>query len=178
MSLYLFLALSFCWSGHIYSSLRSAVLNVTNIYDCSLEMLSKYICLLSFSLYLYFFLHCHCLFVGQVVSPHHSDQMSQRLQVSRVGILRCLLNIFVSVSKLLSMVFFKNQLNSDKVTQTMEQCYEKTLKMEADFSRIAMKQDISPWWSSWGEVLARSLWTLSRCWIRPLLWELMWAFSF
>ena len=46
------------------------------------------------------------------------------------------------------MVFLKNQLNSDKVTQTMEQCYEKTLKMEADFSRIAMKQDISPWWSS------------------------------
>ena len=94
------------------------------------------------------FCHCHCLFVGQVLFPHHSDQMSQRLQVSRVGILMCLLNIFVSVSKLLSMVFFKNQLNSDKVTQTMEQCYEKTLKMEADFSRIAMKQDISPWWSS------------------------------
>ena len=82
------------------------------------------------------------VFFGHLSSLHF-DQMSKRLQVSRVGILRCLLNIFVSVSKLLSMVFFKNQLDSDKVTQTMEQCYEKTLKMEADFSRIAMKQDIS-----------------------------------
>ena len=27
--------------------------------------------------------HCHCLFVGQVMSPHLSDQMSQRSQVSR-----------------------------------------------------------------------------------------------
>ena len=27
------------------------------------------------------FSNCHCLFVGQVMSPHHSDQMSQRSQV-------------------------------------------------------------------------------------------------
>ena len=29
---------------------------------------------------------CHCLFFGQVMSPHHSDQMSQRSQVSRVAL--------------------------------------------------------------------------------------------
>ena len=29
---------------------------------------------------------CHCLFVGQVMSPHHSGQMSQRSQVSRVNL--------------------------------------------------------------------------------------------
>ena len=29
---------------------------------------------------------CHCLFVGQAVSPHHSDKMSQRSQVSRVNL--------------------------------------------------------------------------------------------
>ena len=28
---------------------------------------------------------CHCLFSGRVMSPHHSDQMSQRSQVSRIA---------------------------------------------------------------------------------------------
>ena len=32
---------------------------------------------------------CHCLFFGQVMSPHNSDQMSQRSQVSRVTLLLC-----------------------------------------------------------------------------------------
>ena len=40
---------------------------------------------------------CHCLFVGQVMSPHHSDRMSQRSQVSRVALWRCFLNVFVFV---------------------------------------------------------------------------------
>ena len=48
-------------------------------------MLSKCIC------------HCHCLFVGQVMTPHHSDQMSQRSQVSGIALLRCSLNVFVFV---------------------------------------------------------------------------------
>ena len=30
--------------------------------------------------------HCHCLLVGQVMSPYHSDQMFQRSQVSRVAL--------------------------------------------------------------------------------------------
>ena len=34
---------------------------------------------------------------GQVMSPHHSDQMSQRLQVSRIALWRCSLNAFVFV---------------------------------------------------------------------------------
>ena len=40
---------------------------------------------------------CHCFFLGQVMSPHHSDQMSQRTQVSRIALLRCSLNVFVFV---------------------------------------------------------------------------------
>ena len=36
-------------------------------------------------------------FFGQVMSPHHSDQMSQRSQVSRIAHLRCSLNVFVFV---------------------------------------------------------------------------------
>ena len=33
----------------------------------------------------------------QVMSPHHSDQMSQWSQVSRIALLRCSLNVFVLV---------------------------------------------------------------------------------
>ena len=40
---------------------------------------------------------CHCLFFGQIMSPHHSDQMSQRSKVSRIALWRCSLNVFVSV---------------------------------------------------------------------------------
>ena len=40
---------------------------------------------------------CHCLFFGQVMSPHHSDQMSQRSQVSRIALWWSSLNVFVSV---------------------------------------------------------------------------------
>ena len=29
---------------------------------------------------------CHCIVVGQLMSPHHCDQMSQRSQVFRVGL--------------------------------------------------------------------------------------------
>ena len=34
----------------------------------------------------------HCLFVGQVMTPHHSDQMSQKSQVSRIALWACFLN--------------------------------------------------------------------------------------
>ena len=40
---------------------------------------------------------CHCIFVGHVMSCHHSDQMSQRSQVSRIALWRCSLNAFVFV---------------------------------------------------------------------------------
>ena len=36
-------------------------------------------------------------FFGQVRSLHHSDQMSQRSQVSRIALGRCSLNVFVFV---------------------------------------------------------------------------------
>ena len=40
---------------------------------------------------------CLCLLVGHLMSPHHSDQMSQRSQVSRIALWRCSLNVFVFV---------------------------------------------------------------------------------
>ena len=39
----------------------------------------------------------NCQNVDQVMFPHHSDQMSQRSQVSRVALWRCSLNVFVFV---------------------------------------------------------------------------------
>ena len=39
----------------------------------------------------------NCLLVGQVMSPHHSDHMSQRSQVSKIALWRCSLNVFVIV---------------------------------------------------------------------------------
>ena len=43
--------------------------------------------------------HClsNCLFVGQVMSPHHSDHISQRSQVSDIALLLCSLDVFVIV---------------------------------------------------------------------------------
>ena len=40
---------------------------------------------------------CLCLCFGQVMSPHYSDQMYQRSQVSGVALGRCSLNAFVVV---------------------------------------------------------------------------------
>ena len=82
LSLSLCLSLPFFWSGHVSSSLGSNVSKVTGLLDCSLKLFSKCICLCN-CLCLCICL-CHCLFFGQVMSPHHSDQMSQRSQVSRV----------------------------------------------------------------------------------------------
>ena len=63
-------------------------------------MLSKCIC--------HYLCHCHCLcvcvclrcclFVGQVRFSHHSDQMSQRSEVSKIALWRCSLNVFVFVT--------------------------------------------------------------------------------
>ena len=83
----------FFWSGHVSSSLWSNVSKVASLWDCSLKVRSKCIrlchCLcLCISL-------CHCLFFGQVVSPHHSGQMSQGSQVSWATLWRCSLNVFV-----------------------------------------------------------------------------------
>ena len=52
---------------------------------------------LSLCLSLYCLCICLCLFFGQVMSPHHSDQMSQRSQVSKIAHWRCSLNVFVFV---------------------------------------------------------------------------------
>ena len=38
---------------------------------------------------------CIRIFVGHVMSPHHSDQLSQKSQVSRIALWRCYLNVFV-----------------------------------------------------------------------------------
>ena len=49
---------------------------------------------LSLSLYLYLSLS---IFFGHVMSSHHSEQMSQRSQVSRIALRRCSQNVFVIV---------------------------------------------------------------------------------
>ena len=60
LSLCLSSSLSFCWSGHVFSSPWSNVSKVKSLKDCSLKVFSKCIC------------HClciclrHCLFVGHV----------------------------------------------------------------------------------------------------------------
>ena len=51
---------------------------------------------LSLSLSLYLSLSLSSFF-GQVMSPHHSDQMSQRSQVSRIALWWSSLNVVVSV---------------------------------------------------------------------------------
>ena len=56
------------------------VSKVTSLRDRSLKVLSKCIC------HCHCLCLCHCLFFGQVMSPHHSDQMSQRSQVSGVAL--------------------------------------------------------------------------------------------
>ena len=95
LSLYVCLSLSFFWSSHVSSSLWSNVSKVTGLLDRSLKLFSKCICLCNC------LCHCHCLcqclFFGQVMSPHHSDQMSQRSQVSGIALWRCSLNVCVFV---------------------------------------------------------------------------------
>ena len=98
LSLSLYLSLSwyiFC-SCHVSSSLWSNVAKVTSLWDRSLMEFSKCI-FLCHCLFLCICL-CHCLFLGQVMSPHHSDQMSQRSQVSRIAPWRYSLNVFVFVT--------------------------------------------------------------------------------
>ena len=64
-----------------------SVSNVTSVWDCLCHCLCHCLCPC----------HFHCLFVCQAMSPHHSDQMSQRSQVFRVALWRCSLNAFVFV---------------------------------------------------------------------------------
>ena len=89
LSLYLSLSLSFFWSGHVSSSLWSNVSKVTSLLDCSLKVFSKCISLCHYLCLCLCPCLCLCLclfFLDQVMSPCHSDQMSQRSQVSRVAL--------------------------------------------------------------------------------------------
>ena len=104
VSLHLSSSLSFCWSGHVFSSLWSNVSKAKSLKDCSLKVFFKCIC------------HCHCLsiclcirsylFVGQVMFSHHSDQMSQRSKVSKIALWRCSLNVFVIVFVFVFVIVF------------------------------------------------------------------------
>ena len=47
--------------------------------------------------FVFVFVFAIAIFVGQVMSPHHFDQMSQRSQVSGIALCRCSLNVFVVV---------------------------------------------------------------------------------
>ena len=81
-SLSLSLSLSFCWSGHAFSSLWWNVSKVKSLRDRSLKVFSKCIC---HCLYLCICICCCCTWSGgRVMFFHHSDQMLQRSQVSRM----------------------------------------------------------------------------------------------
>ena len=90
-------SLSFCWSGHVSSSLWSNVSKFKSLKYCSLKVVSNCIC--------HCLCHCHChcaclrrcLFAGQVMFSHRPDQMSQRSKVSKIALWRCSLNVFVIV---------------------------------------------------------------------------------
>ena len=58
---------------------------------------------LSLSLSLYLSLS---IFFGHVMSSHHSEQMSQRSQVSRIALRRCSQNVFVIVFVFVFVNFF------------------------------------------------------------------------
>ena len=79
-----------CLSHYFYlarSSLWPNVSKVKSLKDRSLKVFSKCIC------------HCLCLscclFVGQVMFSHHSDQMPQWSKVPKIALWRCSLNVFV-----------------------------------------------------------------------------------
>ena len=67
------------------SSVSSVKFQVTSLEDGSFRVFSKCLCL------------CLCLCLCQVMSPHHSDQMSQRSKVSGVAIWGCSPNVIVIV---------------------------------------------------------------------------------
>ena len=72
------------------SSLKS---QVTSLLDCSLRVLSK--CHVHcHSLFLSGLCLCHCLFVGQVMSPHHSTTL-----------IRCLVLIFLIVLIVIILIY-------------------------------------------------------------------------
>ena len=78
---------------------------------------------------------CHCLFVGQVLSPYHSDQMSQRSQVSRIALWWSSLNVFVFVIVFVFVfVSFFGQVMSPHYSDQMSQ--------RSQVSQIPL------WWSS------------------------------
>ena len=104
LSLYLSLSLSFCWSRHVPSSLWSNVSKVTRLGGRSLKVFFKCISLCHCH-YLCICL-CHCIFVDQVMSIHHSEQMSQRSQVSRIPLWRCSLNVLVFVIVIVFVIVF------------------------------------------------------------------------
>ena len=81
----------FFWSGHVSSSLWSNVSNVTSLKDCFLRVFSTWIC----HCHCLCICICHCLSLGQFISPHQSDQISQKSQVSKDAPWRCSLNVYV-----------------------------------------------------------------------------------
>ena len=81
--------------------------------------------------------HClsNCLLVGQVMSPHQSDQISQKSQVSWITIWICSLNVFVFVFVFIFfIVFFCGQVifhhHYDHMSQKSE-LYRITLWMSS-----------------------------------------------
>ena len=103
LNVFVFLIIFF-WSGHVSSSPWSNISKLTSLWDRSLKVLFECICLCHCLCLC--ICHCHCLFYGQVMSHHHSDQMSQRSQVPRTALWRCSLNVFVIVIVFVFVIVF------------------------------------------------------------------------
>ena len=96
------------------SSLWSNVSKVKSLKDRSLKVFSKCICHCHCICLCLRICHCRCLFVGQVMFSHHSDQMSQRSKVSKIALWRRSLNVFVIV--LMVILIWVQILSSTVVT--------------------------------------------------------------
>ena len=87
----------FFWSLHVSPSLQSNASKIPSIWDRSLKVFSRCICLCHCLCLCLCHCLCHCLFFGQVMSPYRPEQISLRTQVSRIDLWRCSLNVFVFV---------------------------------------------------------------------------------
>ena len=94
LSLYLYLSLS----SFLVMSCLLITLNKCLKGHMSLGWLLGGVLKMSLSLSLYLSLYLSLsIFFGHVMSSHHSEQMSQRSQVSRIALRRCSQNVFVFV---------------------------------------------------------------------------------
>ena len=88
------------------------------------------------------------IFFGHVMSSHHSEQMSQRSQVSRIALRRCFQNVFVFVFVFLSIFLVRSCLFITLI---------KCLKGRKSLGSLCNVKSKSEWLSEWqGHLLSCS----------------------